>query len=333
MRINGFDRQHVPAVVVAASALLLLALPLDLPGGQTIELKPRQTISGPEILLGDIVMDAANLPEGWAGRTVMKAPVASVPAHYSLSTIARALQKYPDMHDVVLRGRPSVTLLREGAPLPPARITEAVEQFVRTCDQWKDVPVDVRLGNTGPTLRVSPGKLGVKVTDYIPRDTLDNYTFRVAASVDGVAEHSFSVDAKVVPMRKVWVTVRPLSRGHTVGTKDLEPRIVTSAAAGTLVPVTETLVGMEVNRAIRADQPVSRHFFIQPLCVKRGELLTVSVVRGTLSVVLRAKALATGRRGERVMCVNERSKRRIMVRLTGHREATLDIPGPAGANG
>ena len=53
------------------------------------------------------------------------------------------------------------------------------------------------------------------------------------------------------------------------------------------------------------------------MCAKRGEWVAINAIGRNLRITLRAKALANGRLGDRIMCVNERSNRQVLVELTG----------------
>ena len=45
--------------------------------------------------------------------------------------------------------------------------------------------------------------------------------------------------------------------------------------------------------------------------------------KNLLQISLRAKALGEGRLGDRILCMNEQSHRRLLVQLVGSKEATL----------
>ena len=143
--------------------------------------------------------------------------------------------------------------------------------------------------------------------------------------VDDRKVDTVPVRTTIVTQARVWTLAASLERGHVISEADItETRVVSSKADG-LVPAVESIIGLEVNRSLAAGQPLKRHYLVAPVCAQRGDRVEVHASRGGLQVSLRATALATGRKGERILCQNERSKRRFLVRLTGTRRAELDF--------
>lgn len=306
---------------VTVAILFLLVLPVL---AQTLEVRSNQTLQGSHILLRDIVKDPLSLPRGWAERDVLKAPSPGTAAEYSISSIAYALQKYPDMIDVVLRGNMKLTMKRTSMVLPSAKITKAVTRFVENHKKWAGTKFEVRCEPLDTSISVSTDKAEAKVKGFIQQKQANRFRFDVEILVDGAVEQTVPVYGKVVPVREVWVARRTLNRGHKLSADSLGVLPLAADEAAGMIPTTEPIEGMEMNRLVRANQPLKRHFLIEPVCAQKGDLVSVSIVRGGLDIVLRARALATGRRGDKILCMNERSKRRLLVRLADTRQATID---------
>jgi flagella basal body P-ring formation protein FlgA len=285
-------------------------------------------VTGSDVLLKDLVHSPEQLPDGWGDRVVMKAPAPGKPQQYSITTLAYALQQYPDMSDVALRGEINFTVRRDGVPLDMKLAHDAILGFAEQTDQWKDKTLQVDCDTPRSPILVSPqGPVEVRIEDLSPENgSGDYYIFDAALYSDGKKDRTVQLRARVLALQEFWVAAQPLGRGHTLTLGDLKPKMMPSDSTRRgFIPATEVVAGFQVDRPVRLDQPLSRHYLQQPICAERGEWITVNSERSGLKVSLRAKALSDGRLGENVLCMNEQSKRRLLVRMTGSKQATIDF--------
>ncbi len=309
-----------------AYALAVLAtLGAGLLRGQTVELRSNESVQGAMVLLRDIVRAPYALPETWLDREVVRAPQPGEQTRLSLTAIAAELNRYPDMRHVVLRGEAQLALGRVGTLLASEKLHEAIRAYALEQPQWQGTELHIESENEPVEIALSNGDPNIRVRSMTPEDRPNRYRFAAEVAVPGSPARSVSVSARIEPMQQVWVAARTLARGHVLDMDDLDTIWMPPAAARPYLPEEEAVVGMEVNREIRANQPLAPHFLVQPVSARRGDTVNVTAVRGGLQVSLRATALATGRRGERILCMNETSRRRFLVRLTDVREATVDF--------
>jgi flagella basal body P-ring formation protein FlgA len=85
----------------------------------------------------------------------------------------------------------------------------------------------------------------------------------------------------------------------------------------------DELVGMTPRQIIRAGQPVAMNELNKPVMVKRGDLVTMQLRNGSITVTALAKAMESGTRGDMIRLVNVDSKRTLEAQVTGLREATV----------
>ena len=302
---------------------VIASLPALLAAEQTLAIRRTVDAGGPDVLLKDLVLNPAELPDGWADRTVVKSPAPGKPHQYTLASIAYALQQYPDMGSVILRGDVRLTVKRDGAMLDMAEVKKAVESYVHSHAPWKDSNVQIEYNNLPETVLVPKGKTEVQVVDC--RENGRGYhTFTASIRVDGVAEQELPVQALVQPLREVWVAALPLERGRSLTVTDLQVKLQPLEYKGVPhIPATESIEGLELDRSLRAGQPLSKQYLLQPQCAARGDLINVTAKKNLLQISLRAKALGEGRLGDRILCMNEQSQRRLLVQLVGSKEATL----------
>ncbi|HBA84117.1 MAG TPA: flagella basal body P-ring formation protein FlgA [Verrucomicrobia bacterium] len=312
-----------------AAVLGLAALAFDSRGdSDPLNIRNSSMISGSDILLRELVHSPDLLPEGWGDRVVMKAPAPGKPQQYSLTTLAYALQQYPDMNDVALRGEINFTVRRDGVPLDMKLAHDAVVAFVEQEEQWKGKELQVECDIPRAPILVSPqGAIEVRIENFSPEGGSGDYhLFDAALYVDGKKDRTVQFRARVLALQEFWVAAQPLSRGQTVMPEDLKTKwLPADSVRRGFIPIGEIVAGLQVDRPVRLDQPLSRHCLQQPVCAQRGEFITVVSERSGLQIALRAKALGDGRLGENVLCMNEQSKRRLLVRMVGSKQATVDF--------
>jgi len=295
-------------------------------GGLILELSPFQQVSGPEVMLKDIVKDPSSLPDTWRDRPVMKAPANDTPVEYGISAVASALQKYPDMQEVTLRGQVKMSVTRAGQALPLDQIEKAIQKYVSQNDTWRNQKVEIRCDPVNEKLSLSGNEPDFEVTSSKSLKKGNKHSFMLTVSEDGTEKQNLSVTASVTPMIEAWVAKRMITRGQTLFAMDnVETQFLPSDSSDSIVPASEPIDGLEINNTINANQPLNRNSLVQPVCSQNGEQLNVNAEHGNLRIMMRAKALSTGRKGERIMCMNEQSKRRLLVRLTGPKEAKVDF--------
>ena len=295
---------------------------------ESLALRNPAVVSGPDILLKELVHSPGDLPEGWGDRVVMKAPPPGKPQQYSITTMAYALQQYPDMGEVALRGEVNITVQRDGVPLDMALVEDAIRAFVEQDESWKDKTVDIECDTPrAPILVANKGRLEVRVENSAPESGSGGFhIFDAALYTDGKLDRTIQVRARVMALQEFWVAAQPLNRGQTLTEDDIKPKLMPSDSLRRgFVPVSDIIAGFQIERALNLEQPISRHYLRQPMCAERGEWITVVGERGGLKISLRAKALGDGRLGENVLCMNEQSKRRLLVRMVGTKQATIDF--------
>ncbi|NCC49901.1 MAG: flagellar basal body P-ring formation protein FlgA [Spartobacteria bacterium] len=293
--------------------------------GSFISIRDVVSVSGPDILLEDIARSPTLLPEGWGERTVLKSPSPGDSEEYELTTVAYALQRYPDMKDVTLSGQLQFRVSRKAVQVSPEMIQEAVTQFVEDNPTWQSQRYQLEFLPFSDRVMVSEGELDIHVENFTENSITEAMDFDVAIWVNGMPERMLSVPVMMTQMQEVWVAAGDFDRGHRLTLDDLNVAYVpTGGRNKNCTPVSESITGMELTRRIKEGKPIIKYLVRPPVCAERGEDINVHMVRSGLSVTLRAKALGKGRVGDRILCLNEQSKRRVLVRLVSDRAGIIE---------
>ncbi len=317
-------RHNNSCFTVLATFTLLVSF-ISITFAQVIHVSSNQNISGGIVTLNDLASNPGMLPETWAAREIMPSPPPGKSVKLQISSIAASLQKYPDMKDVTLRGKIFVEVKRTGKPVAPEAIKEAVKSYIHNTDPWagESVSIDCRPVKEAYKLRGESAE--IIVTGHQNSDQSNMYVFDLAITNSGTEKNRFKVKARVVKKETIWVAKKTMQRGHRVKRSDIEKQLVPGGISDKYVLSSKSITGMEINRSVRANQPISSHYLRQPICAKRGDLINVTAKTDSLRVVLNAKALATGRKDEKIMCLNQNSNQTLLVRLIDTKTATVDF--------
>ncbi len=304
-------------------AVLWLLAALSGACAQVLEIEPRATVSGPLVLLQDLVRQGTALPEGWGARSVADAPFPRETKALALIEVAQMMNGYDDMRNVILRGKPIIQVSVTHRSVDMERVQQAVDRYVKNHDEWKDRHFEV----SSPPLELPHlpnGKLAITVVALRNKLETNQTVADIRVVVDGnlYGEGPLSVD--LIELLPYWAATRPMVRGETLTQDSIEKRWIAESDATRYYPAGHSVVGMELRRSVQSGKLLAVGMLAQPVYARRGEIVRVVSQRGGLTVSLRARALSDGRRDEHILCVNEQSGRRMQVRLVQPRGAILD---------
>lgn len=290
---------------------------------RVLQLRDMVQVESKDVTLGDLVASRESLPQGWASRVVMKSPTAGNVTYHALTSVAYALQQYQDMKNVTLQGEPVISIDRKDRRLEQEELDAPIKAYLKVTDPWKGRELNVKVLSLPRDTRIPAGKAEYRIKD-IDQKTSNGYSLvYVTVSVDGEEVADVSAGVEIQELTYVWVARQALPHGHILTQDDLrsEQRVVD--ATEQFVSSGEDLVGYEVSRTLAAGSLMRRSAVRQPLCIRRGDWVAINAYGSALHITLRGKAMENGRLGERIMCVNERSQRKVLVELTGSGQGRL----------
>lgn len=302
---------------------ILLSLSTNLWAVKVIYLKNSAEVSRKDVLLGDLVVDVKLIPVEWAARRVMVAPPAGEVTYHALTAVAYGLSRYEDMRNVTLSGEPVLAISRRARRVEKEEFYQPVLDYLRKTDPWKGSDLDVKMLSISRNTRVPAGETSYQITQ-VDQKTSKGYSLaHVSLIVDGVEVAEVQVGVEIQLLTDVWVVARNLERGHIIDASDLRSEMHVIDSSGQYVSSKESVVGYEVTRDLPTSDLLRRNAISKPLCAKRGDWVSINAISNNLHITLRAKAMANGRLGDRIMCVNERSLRQVLVELTGSGNGVL----------
>lgn len=129
-------------------------------------------------------------------------------------------------------------------------------------------------------------------------------------------------------LTQVPVLQQPQRPGEVIGATDVTYIDVrsTDIAANTILDSAQ-LVGQSLRRSLPAMRPLNSSDVILPTLVKKGDLLTVSLQRGSIHLTAQGRALENGAEGQIVKIMNTSSRQVLDAVVTGAQSVTIRPAG------
>lgn len=121
------------------------------------------------------------------------------------------------------------------------------------------------------------------------------------------------------------VLARPVALGEPLSPADFTSGIVAANSARTAI-APDAVMGMEAARNLAAGAVVRRSDIRPQQLVRRGEPVTVRVVREGLSIATTGRALSNGGRGDFVRVVVDTTSRTIDAMVDGSGSVRVTVP-------
>jgi len=122
---------------------------------------------------------------------------------------------------------------------------------------------------------------------------------------------------KATEVLDVPVLIRPLARGQTIRSSDLDTRKIRVRRLGSrTITQAVDMVGMAARRSLRPNSLIRKSDVEKPRIVKKNTLVSVIYKIRSLQITFRGRALQDGALGETITILNPRSRRTIQVIVT-----------------
>lgn len=297
IRLSGL----LPMVVAALVASPAAARPV---------LQPTVTVQAPVVRLGDIFMDAGTQ----ANDPVAAAPAPGQKATYDSNWLIGVAKEHG------LDWQPGsrlevVTVERASQSISSDAIADRLLQEIGNLQ-----PVDnaqVQLDSVGTRLFAPAGAVPTLTVDGLNFDARSGRFSAYVATGEGTTQRS-RVNGRLFYTTQVPVLSRSVLPGETISQADISYIALRNDRLGQgLVVDTQGLVGKTPRRPIQAMQPVRPSDLQIPVVIKKGDLVTVTLVTPALSLTTQGKALDDGGLGAAIRVSNTRSNRIIDVTVTG----------------
>lgn len=310
----------------------MTALLLMLAFGPTVKLtlEAEVTLSGAEITLADVLTPASIAAlEAVDGAQLLQERLARGPGFSSARTIHRDLVDQfvhgalPEL-ELSFEGPIETLVHRQGGIFSEASVAEAVREFVADEAERAALTVEVLKVQVPKVLKIPPGKIVYRVRARPNRPLIGRQAFYVDMLMAGENFQTIVVPTELAQNALVAVATRDLERGESLSAGEVawQERLLDRAPAQPIRrdDATELCTRM----AVRAGTVLTTaNTEVRPL-VERRQTVTVTANRGELKISLRAEALDSGARGQRVRLKNLESGQQLSGTVVDAGQVILD---------
>lgn len=276
----------------------------------TLIARDRATIDRPEIVLGDLFLNA-----GEAGDT----PVAPAPAPGQRVVIDGAtLTALAEANGMDWRSASRldrVVVERAGRAVEPSQIERALAKAIAK----RGRAYDVELENRGASLQVPPSagrELDVSDLD------IDERARRATATVLGPERAELRVSARLYPVVDLPVLREPVMPGEPVRAEQVEwVKVRADRVQAGVATDARHLVGLTSRRPLQPGVPVQVRDMQAQVTMPKGALITIIVRTPLMTLSTQGRALEDGAMGQVIRISNNQTKTTV--------EATVVSPDTA----
>lgn len=168
--------------------------------------------------------------------------------------------------------------------------------------------IDINVSNLDNRLRLASCAQSVEFINQDQTGFGGNISVKAACNSGKI--WSVHVPAQVTVYRNIPIALRDIMRGEVISQAHIATHVVNvSAIRQAFFPDTKAIIGKEAKRNISKGEPFKTALLDSPTAVKRGELVTLESLAGSIKVSSTGTAMADGRVGQKIRVRNNSSER------------------------
>ncbi len=192
---------------------------------------------------------------------------------------------------------------------PVNQLKQDIASFLAT--EYQQAPherIDINVGNLDNRLRLASCSYPV---EFITQDQSGmGGNISVKAQCDSGKIWSVHVPAQVTIYREIAIAGRDIARGEVISPAHINTNLVNvSSIRQAFLPEAGLIIGKEAKRNISKGEPFRTALLDAPTAVKRGELVTLESLAGSIKVSSTGTAMSDGRVGHKIRVRNNSSER------------------------
>jgi len=189
------------------------------------------------------------------------------------------------------------------------QLKQDVTNFLATEYQQVDHErIDISVGNLDNRLRLANCETPVEFINQDQSGLGGNIS--VKAECNSGKIWSVHVPAQVTIYRQIAIAGRAIARGEVISHAHLSSSVINvSSIRQTFFADADAIVGKEAKRNISQGEPFKTALLDAPTAVKRGEIVMLESLAGSIKVSSAGTAMADGRVGQKIRVRNNSSER------------------------
>ena len=332
--MNSFSDEIRNAIIctVLAAGMLCGQLAFSLKASpevtkRTINIKERIESDSSKVKLKDFVINKGMLSDEELDFDVIEISEKRDKT-LSLIDLACIMQNYKSLMNVQLRGPSYMTIRKIKSSEFLNRARKEIADYIRSNPPWNDWEIDVLLNSNDELLLGKAGEYSkLEVKSYSSNKMLGTVAFRIILyDQDGQQKESMTINPVIQRKVDVIVASESLTKGQVIQRGNLKtaPMWIDGSSRDMILDEAEC-IGKEVAKKINSGEFLRPSDVLMPVCAKKGDIIWVECIAGTLSVRVAATVLESGRRGDYIKVRNNSSNKVIEVELTEEKTARKRI--------
>ncbi len=321
-------KQHLTGLGVAILVIQGAAMgSTTATAGEFVQLNGTVTVSGGQILLGDLF---SGLTEN------ANAVVGQAPAPGDAFNIgARELRRIADLHKIdwsPRNGQQVTRVHRLARTIPLTTVRQALTDAL--ANGHLEGAVEIEFANRRLNIMVATDQdQTVRVHDMNYDSRTQQFSAWISAPASDDNAPRTAVKGRVYELIALPVPEHHVHPGETIRERDIGWRNVrVDQATYNTINTLDELVGQSARRPLIAGRLIKRTDVMARQLVAKGDFVTVHFQSKSMSLTYRGLAMESGARNDVIRIQNPRSKKVIEGKIIGPNVATIQLPKLAALN-
>ena len=162
------------------------------------------------------------------------------------------------------------------------------------------------------------------ITDINVDSAHKSFTATIAAPSADNPIQNFTISGTMQPIVEVPALRENMTRGNIITEKDIGLiKISEQDFTKNTIGSAHELIGMSPRRLVAAGRPIQLTELVAPQIISRGELITILLNEGPLSLSAQVKALESGAKGDVIRVVNISSNQALQAQVIGKKQVAV----------
>ncbi|MFO7930026.1 MAG: flagellar basal body P-ring formation chaperone FlgA [Desulfosalsimonas sp.] len=288
----------------------------------------KNAVAGSQLLtIGDVAEISPSSKAGGLSETeLFPAPEAGEQKCFKSSTLKAYVRKAAGTDESIQWGGAERVCVRpDGEVLTPEKLEQVVNQRVESALSHLSADrVGFEMRSRPDPVSIPRGEAGFDV-EFSDRNVIDTRKVNIIVRVDGRVVENLSIPGRVKAVVPVAVAAGSLGRGDVLEDSDVEMKPENIADLRSPCLNRKDVVGKRVKRPVSAGRALSKSDIDRPVLVKRRQMVTMVLEKGTMRLQARGVAEQSGKKGDVVRVKNVRSAREVSCVVTGKKQVRVEF--------
>jgi len=271
----------------------------------SIILKDRAVVLGPKVALSEVAEINSPVPaqEQLLGKISLSvAPMINAPLKLSRRMIEAKLREHQiDLTQVHVGGAVQASVFLDTVMVSGNILLETAREYLEKNVSVRNGSCDITFLRTPPSRPAPKREFSVRIIQNSFGRLKGTFTLRVGIYTGERLFQIVPIHTRVRTYEPMVIAAHAITRGKII-TKDDVKLVVeeTTMLNSDLISDIDRVIGREAKAPLSENRPVLLKSIQEPPVIRRGDIVTIEIVRGAITVSCRGVAVQDGRLGETI---------------------------------